>query len=191
MLIDLAELQTFLDQRYPEGLGIEREEVCLVSPGLLDSEIENFEIQYGLRFPKNFREMIQQYQFQKLSLSLVNFGNSESYLLELGKINIQFEQQEDFYRWHDPQMPKNMLYICSSSFYVILLDCQTDEIFSIQRSFNWEQAGKIARNFEYFLCGLGMYIIEKLNIENFEDIQREIGSDLRSSFWRDLLQNAI
>jgi D,D-heptose 1,7-bisphosphate phosphatase len=191
MLINLDELQTFLDQKYPEGLGIEREEICLVSPGLPDSEIENFEIQYGLRFPKNFREMIQKYQFQKLSLSHVNFGNSESYLLELSKINIQFEPQEDSYRWHDPKMPKNMLYICSSSFYVILLDCQTDEIFSIERDCNWEKAEKIAKHFEHFIRGIGTYMVGKLNNENLENLNFEIGSDSRSSFWKDFLLGAV
>jgi SMI1-KNR4 cell-wall len=191
MLINLEELQFLLDQKYPEGLGIECEEICLVSPGLLNSEIEEFEIHYGLKFSKNFREMTQKYQFRKLSLSYVNFGNSENYLLELGKINIQFEPQEDSYRWHDPQMPKNMLYICSSSFYVIMLDCQTDEIFSIERDCNWEKAEKIAKDFEHFIRGIGTYMVGKLNNENLENLNFEIGSDSRSRFWRDLLQNAV
>jgi hypothetical protein len=61
----------------------------------------------------------------------------------------------------------------------------------VQRGFNWEQAEKVARNFEYFIRGLGMYAIGKLYNENLEDTQREIGSDLRLGFWHDLLQNAV
>jgi hypothetical protein len=191
MLISIADFQSFLDQRFPEDVGLKREEICIVSPGLQDSEIEKFEIQYGLKFPKNFCEMIQKYEFRELSLSYVNFGNSESYLLELSKINFQFVPQEDSYRRHDPQMPKNMLYICSSSFYVILLDCQTDEIFSIERGYKWEKAEKIAKDFEHLIRGVGMYVVGKLNNENLEDLRRAIGADSRSSFWRDLLQNAV
>jgi SMI1-KNR4 cell-wall len=191
MLIDLTDLQTFLEQKYPEAPGIELEEIGLVSPGVSNLEIDKFENQFNLKLPRNFRETIQKYQFRRLSLSYVNFGNSESYLLELGKINIQFEPQEDSYRWHDSQMPKNMLYICSSSFYVILLDCQTDEIFSIERDYNWEKAEKVAKDFEHFIRGLGTYMVGKLNNQNLENLNFEIGSDSRSSFWKDFLLGAV
>jgi hypothetical protein len=116
MLIDLPDLQIFLEQKYPEGLGIEREEICLVSPGVSDSEIESFESQFNLKLPRNFREMIKKYQFRKLSLSYVDFGNSESYFVELEKLNNQFDPQGDSYKWHDPMMPKNVLYVCSARF---------------------------------------------------------------------------
>ena len=139
----------------------------------------------SVKFPANFRGIISSFDFGRLTIGPVVFCTTGDYLSELLELNLQVHW------WGSGIRPSNLLMIANSDPCAILLDLGTCEVLSMDAEDGYQKSGKIARNFEKFLRGLGTIVLTRNHINDKRELAQSVFKDVEgqeSEFWFELAQ---
>lgn len=152
----------------------------LVKHELPEQLVVNVENQLSVTFPAKFREMIQSYDFGKLTIGPIAFCGTGDYLKELIESNVSVLW------WGEGKRPHNLVMVANSDPFAILLDVNTGALLAMDAERGWQNSKIIAADFEEFLRGVGTVMLRRNEIADKETLAQAIvvavgGQDL--DFW--------
>ena len=181
-LLTIDEIRKELDQEFiplePLVAGLR-----LIVGGASISDLSYFENVLGSVLPSEFRGLIGEYDFGRLTIGPVVFCNNGDYLQEL----VYFNSARRW--WGAGLRPNNLLMIANSDPYVIVLDLRDGSVLAMDREFDWRHATRIADRFDFYVRGVGTMMLRRGLINDVSKLSRSVAEDVKSEnlkYWTEL-----
>lgn len=179
MLLDYIEIKNLTEQKFKVDLkDLELNDLILKSNSRSNQKYSHaLEKSLNILLPDDFKEFNENYDVDDFSIVNITFGSGENYLETL----IELNSNDNFSPWWtEIERPMNKILIAYSDPFSILLDCISNEIFSLTSD---GTILKISNNFELFFKGLGTIAF---NYDSRENVAYHVGAQ-DNNFWLELV----
>lgn len=179
MLLNYIEIKTLTEQKfYVDIEDLELDDLILKSSNAnKEKYFHAVENSLNIKLPNDFKSFNENYDIDDFSIVNITFGSGENYL----KTIIELNDNHSFSPWWaGAERPVNKILIAYSDPFSILLDCISNEIFSL--TFDGDIL-KISNNFELFFRGLGTIAF---NYDSRENVVHDVGAQ-DNKFWLELV----
>jgi hypothetical protein len=154
-----------------------------------DCEIDEVASALGVSFPNSFREMLLKWDFGRLDVGNVWFGQQGSYCEYLVSRNCPTTSPP---WWGEGKRPEQLVLVGTTDAYIVLLDTDDGTIRACPRTAHWSDGILVANTFELLVRGAGTAFLLGRETDDEEGLGEEIasrcGADPHSEFWQDIAQ---
>ncbi|HGY1115960.1 TPA: nuclease [Providencia rettgeri] len=178
MLLELEEIREQLDKKF-SPLGSDFDDLRLLKREQPLLNLKSSEELLSILFPEKFSSFLDSYNLDNFSLCNISFGNGSDYLNMLVSINSRDNVNK---WWAGENRPAEFIVIAISDPYTILLNVNTEEIFSMTSESSMDDFEQIASDFLLFFRGLGTLFINKESPKNIA----QLVSSQTIEFWDEL-----
>jgi len=158
------------------------------------ANVSETESRLGVTFPHTFVKLTTSYQFGKLSLGVIYFGDSGPYYQYLLTANQEpVEPIWPMITWWDSRngvRPHHLTEIAFTDPHQVLLNVESGEVLAYDPAVeSWEDSYKVADDFELFIRGAGYADLfrgnddDELNKKLAADIEEPVGAEPGHDFW--------
>ncbi|SQI38856.1 Uncharacterised protein [Leminorella richardii] len=183
MLLPIEEIERRLSEKFlPFDKDMDLGYLILKKKAIASSDIKTVEQTLAIDFPEDFKALTSDYDFDSFSLGKVQFSsNGEAYFPFLVEAN----QDNDFNTWWvGDRRPEGIVVIALTDPYTILLNTYDGAVYAMTSESSVDDFERIASNFSLFVCGVGTAF---LCAGTEEQIQKAVGAQMNSSFWREMV----
>jgi hypothetical protein len=184
VILDIESIRRRLDERFvplePMLAGMR----LIVRAGQ-DAAIEECQRILDVTFPRSFAAIVARYDFGHFTMGPVAFCDDGDYFGFVAKMN---SRSASAIWWDYGDRPRVIILIANSDRFAILLDTQSENILGLEHGRSYmTDLFVLARDFEYFIRGIGTAILERnaggQNSALARQIATEVGATEIGPFW--------
>ena len=190
-LMTIQEFQNALNSKF-SGADLDFPEFCLISFDTSRETVSDCENRLDMTFPSEFVEITTCYNFGRLRIGHVSFGDYGEYYQQLADWNVDRpEQQNPWWEWSKNERPRDYVNIGLANMFVVIMNWRTGEVFAYIGGELWSEAKiKVARNFRNFFLGVGTVGVKRKigegDLELAKEVAEAIGGKEGFDFWRQM-----
>ena len=182
MLYELTQIQERLDEQF-KPLEPMLEGFRLVGSSVSKKDLESVENKLQIVLPEEFRQLILEYEFGKLTIGPIVFCNDGDYLTWLVERNRDDHLQQ--HAWWSGNRPPSLILVANSDPYAIIYDTASCIVYAFPHGEPHDRAVRIAKSLLLFVRGVSTAFLARaengVNTELAQEIAFETDSD--ADFW--------